>query len=143
MPVQELVVSFSISPSETIGRSPNAQPSPLPEHHQLSPDPPDREAHDARSQEAQHGQHEPMLAHPEDESRVVPMPTTADKGIKEAPWMLMVVVSHQNADAPACGAVTNVFTGGHVFFPKHGEEERAGRIHDGYVRKAPVAVVVY
>ena len=84
-----------------------------------------------------------MLTHPEDETGIIPMPATSDKGVEEAPWMLVVVVIHQDADASACCIVANILAGGHVLLPKHGEEERAGGIHDGYVRKAPVAVVLH
>lgn len=93
---------------------------------------PDRGGQDT----AEEGEEDPMLAHPEDQPGVGPVPAVADVVGEEAPRVPVVLVLHEDADAPGLGDALM-----HVLLPDDGEEEGARGIHDGDVGEQPAAVV--
>ncbi len=60
---------------------------------------------------------------------------------EEAPGVPVVLVRHEHPHAAAADAVADVFARRHEFLPHDGQEQGAGRGHDGDVRQLPVFVV--
>lgn len=83
-----------------------------------------------------------MIAHPEDEPRIIPMPTTPHERVKKTPWLLVVILSQKDSHSSPVDTIPNVLARRHVFFPENGQEERTGCVHDCDVWKTPVTIVV-
>lgn len=102
--------------------------------------PPYDAQHRASDHEPQRRDEQPVVAHPEDEPRVAAVPRVALVFLEEGPRVLAVLVRHEDADAAGpVGAFIGVV--GHPVLPEHGEEERAGRGHNGDVGQDPAVVV--
>jgi hypothetical protein len=87
--------------------------------------------------EADEGHEHPVVAQPEDDLDVGPVPAVAQVMREEAPGVVVVFVREQNAQAVvALGALV------HVVAPDDTEVERTGGCHDGDVGEGPAAVVV-
>ena len=99
-----------------------------------------------------------MFAHPKDKARIFPVPTAPSVPPEERPRLFVVLVTHQHPHSPrfttipgACTSSPKDRGGGDrrrsaaafVFLPDDAEEERAGTVHDCYVRKFPIPIVRY
>ena len=78
-----------------------------------------------------------MTPHPKNELRIPPMPTAPFIPHEETPPMLTVVLRHQHSQS----AQLDVLAGIYILFPHDGEEQGAGRRHDGDVGQEPGTVV--
>lgn len=83
---------------------------------------------------------QPVLAHPEDQLGVLAVPTIALERVEETPWVLGVLVGHENADAARPGLLVEVAVLVDPVLPDHGEEQGPRRRHDGDVGQEPGAV---
>ena len=142
MPVNKLVPLLGTPfPVPEPGRG-TRFPSPVhasrcPKVQQFLIDPPGNQKHHTRNRKACDGEKEPMIAHPEDQSRVILMPAIAFELGKETPRVFLILRFHQDAHTTlAC-----IQPATHVLFPQDREEEWARAVHYRYVRKTPVAVV--
>ena len=106
------------------------------QQHESTVHPPDGEPDRGGEDTAEESEEDPMLAHPEDQPGVGPVPAVADVVGEEAPRVPVVLVLHADADTPGLGAAFM-----HVLLPDDGEEEGASRIHDGDIGEQPAAVV--
>jgi hypothetical protein len=68
-------------------------------HNPDRPRPPEAGAPDARNDEAHDGEQHPVLPHPEDRLRVLPVPAVALDDVEEAPAVSFVVIRHQDPHA--------------------------------------------
>ncbi|KAH9872774.1 hypothetical protein J1614_005168 [Plenodomus biglobosus] len=87
--------------------------------------------------EANEGDEDPVLGHPEDDLDVGSVPAVAQVVGEETPGMVVVLVGEEDAHAIVVEGLRIV-----VVAPDDAEEERAGRGHDGDVWEWPAAVVV-
>ena len=87
--------------------------------------------------ETDNGYEQPVVAQPENNLHVSPVPAVAEVVSEEAPGVVVVFVREE--DAQAVGAFRALV---HVVAPDETEVERASRCHDGDVRKWPATVVV-
>ena len=69
--------------------------------------------------------------------RVLAVPAVAAVVGEEAPREPVVLILHEDADAPGLAWLV-----AHVLLPDDGKEQRARRVHDCDVREEPVAVVL-
>lgn len=69
--------------------------------------------------------------------RVLAVPAVTPVVGKEAPRELVVLILHENADAPSLARLIL-----HVFLPDHRQEQWTRGIHDRDVGEEPVAVVL-
>lgn len=87
--------------------------------------------------EADEGHKHPVVAQPEDDLDVGPVPAVAQVMREEAPGVVVVFVRKQ--DTQAVGALRALV---HVVAPDDTEVEGTGGCHDCDVREGPAAVVV-
>ena len=69
------------------------------------------------------------------------MPAASLIKIEKSPGIDAGISVKQYPDSTPRETISNIGARVHVFFPDHGEEERAGAVHDGYVREGPVTVI--
>ncbi len=69
------------------------------------------------------------------------MPAASLVKIEKSPGINAGVSVKQYPDSAPRETISNIGAGVHVLFPDHGEEERAGTVHDGYVGEGPITVI--
>ena len=69
------------------------------------------------------------------------MPAVPHVMAEKTPRMTVVLVLHEYANSTTCRTITSVGAGCHVSFPDDRQEERAGTVHDCYVRERPITIV--
>ena len=129
---------------------------PFPQQQHSAVYPPQAQAHEAGDQETGSREQHPVFAHPEDQSRIFPVPAAPSMPPEKSPRLLVILVPHQypysarfTTIPAACTSSpkdrgTGNCRGGatpFIFLPDDAEKERTSTVHDSYIGKFPVAVV--
>jgi hypothetical protein len=78
-----------------------------------------------------------VVTYPEDQMRVLAVPTVSPVVGEETPRELVIFVLHENPDAASLAGLV-----AHVLLPDDGQEQRSGRIHDCDVWEEPMAIIL-